>query len=105
LLAAGGQGTTMALNDTFRLDLTAAEWDSLRPRMQAILEDLNDLFGWSGGPTAVDLQSFLLVVDGVVIDPDAPLPPSNGVPVAADRNIFPYAGRGDLSADRLPRGF
>ncbi len=94
----------MALNDTFRLDLTAAEWDALRPRMQVILEDLNDLFGWSGSLTGINLQNFVLVVDGVVIDAGASTPSLNGVPVTADGDIFPYAGGGDHSADRLPRG-
>lgn len=77
----GGSGT-----DTLRLELTGAEWANAatKANVAAFLEDPHHLFAWDSGLITHNFENLVLVVDGQVVDPNAPPPPTNHAPVAAD---------------------
>lgn len=74
----GGSGT-----DTLRLELTSAEWANaaMKNQVTAFLEDPHDVFTWKSGLITHNFENLVLVVDGQVVDPNAP---TNRAPVAAD---------------------
>ena len=77
----GGSGT-----DTLRLELTAAEWgnDAAKAEVAAFLQDPHHVFAWNSGLITHNFENLVLVVDGQVVDPNAPPPPTNHAPVAVD---------------------
>jgi VCBS repeat-containing protein len=84
----GGSG-----NDTLRLELTSAEWAnaSMKSQVAAFLEDPYGVFAWDSGLITHNFENLVLVVNGVVTDPN---PPPNQAPVAVD----------DHPADRVEKG-
>ena len=73
-------------SDTLRLELTATEWADaqMKADVAAFLEDPDDLLQWeSTGLITHNFEHLVLVVDGVVTDPN---PPPNNAPVAVDDN-------------------
>lgn len=76
----GGSGV-----DTLRLELTSAEWANaaMKNQVAAFLEDPHHAFVWNSGLVTHNFESLVLVVDGQVVDPNAPAP-VNHAPVAVD---------------------
>ena len=77
----GGSGT-----DTLRLELTGAEWanDAAKAEVAAFLQDPHHVFAWDSGLITHNFENLVLVVDGQVVDPTEPPPPTNHAPVAVD---------------------
>lgn len=77
-LYVGGSGS-----DTLRLELTSAEWANaaMKNQVAAFLEDPHHAFAWSSGLITHNFENLVLMVDGQVTDPTAPV---NHAPVAAD---------------------
>jgi hypothetical protein len=80
----GGSGT-----DRLRLVLTGAEWAKagVKADVASFLDDPHHVFAWhSSGLITHDFENLVLVVDGVVVDPNPSAPP-NHAPVAANDMI------------------
>jgi VCBS repeat-containing protein len=89
----GGSGS-----DTLRLELTAAEWANatVKADVEAFLADHGQsVFLWeSSGLITHGIENLVLVVDGVVTDPNPP--PVNSAPIAVDDFPTDTVHRDDL---------